>query len=139
MITDVNLQSLARTPREGDEIERICSFEAGYATLLTPYFDRLNEQSSELLVFINGATFGGADLKFLSRLILEVRREISNYGDSWQVSLGWQLEPPHGSRELFATLQKAELLDLLSQVDAAISRAKVEQIFVRFNFWGEGA
>ncbi len=137
MTTEVSLQPLARTPRAGDVSEKICVFEAGYADVLTPYFDRLNEQSGQLLVFVNGATFGGADLKFLERLLREVRAEIGNYGDRWQTSLGWQIEAPDAARELFATLKKARLLALLDEVAGAIARARSEGSFVRFNFWGE--
>lgn len=136
MTTEASLQTRARTPRPGDEVERICSFEAGYAALLTPHFDRLNEQSGELLVFVNGATFGGADLKWLGRLLREVRAEVQHYGDSWPVSLGWHLEPPDGAREMFATVEKAELLLKLKQIEAAAERAKLEAAWVRFNFWG---
>lgn len=136
MITEVSLQTLARTPRTGDEVETICSFEAGYADFIAPFFEKLNEESGELLVFINGATFGGGDLKWLSRLIRHVRGQIKPKPEAWEVSLGWQLEPPHGSRELFATVEKARFNELLGQVEAAIEQAQLQRAFVRFNFWG---
>lgn len=132
----VSLQEQARTPRAGDAVTPVCDFEAGYADFLAPFFEKLNQESGELLVFINGATFGGADLKFLSRLIRHVRGQIKAKPEFWPVSLGWQLEPPNAAVELFEAVDKRRFTMLLNQVEEAIEQAHLQRSFVRFNFWG---
>ena len=132
----VNLQPRARTPLQGDEFEAVCDFEGGYAACLEPYFDRINEQSGEVLVFLNGATFGGNHLEILARLLGQVRRDIAPNSEDWLVSLGWQLEPPHEAREKMEKVNKSRFHEKIAQVEAAITLARQREAFVRFDFWG---
>ncbi len=140
---DVNFQIQAREPQKGDGYEPICSFEDGYAAFLAPLFEKVNEKAGRTVVFINGATFGGEDLKLLAQIISTARKRMVAKGESWEVFCGYSEVSKgkgQGKRrcDIYSKVTKHKMNLLLCEVETALRRAKSLGAYVRFNFWGGG-
>ena len=102
----------------------------GYFYFLLPFFEQLRQKTGQVIDLYDGAIFRGGDLAEL-KLVLAKAQELTNsQPDFWEILIGTQISPSH--EEIFATVEKKELNDLLSNLQVAIEKAQSKNWCISF-------
>jgi hypothetical protein len=89
---------------------------------LHPLFEKLAAETGQYIDLYGDASFAGAQLVALKKMLGEAKRMAEAQPDRWEVSIGVQLAPVH--RELWESLDKVTLLDLIAAWERVVARAE---------------
>jgi hypothetical protein len=112
----------------------------GYYWFLHPLFDRLQGETGQYIDLYGDASFDGAALASLERMLAEGRELVESQRDRWQVHVGTQIIPTDkalfkaaGSKmvgqwerekELYKPVQRSAFLELIARWQRVVDRAK---------------
>lgn len=135
MPLDVYLQDKPGLPRVGDDYRHVCSFrdDEGYYWFLHPLFEELRADTGEYIDLYGGAVFKGDALGALARTVAAARVLVDAQPDQWDVVIGIKMAPE--PEEIHTTVEKKQMLNLLSKLEEAVSTAKAVGAYV--TFWGD--
>jgi hypothetical protein len=133
MALDVYLQKKPSPP----EVFNSCFLQFqddGYYWFLYDFFDKLAEQSGQMIDLYDGAFFKGENLDLLNQTINQAKKAISNKPDSWEELIGTTFEKGIKTKveKMYSTVYKKELESILSKLENAISTAKEKDLGVCF-------
>jgi hypothetical protein len=94
----------------------------GYYWSLHPLIEKLHSETGQYIDLYGDASFSGASLSALERMIAEAEKMIQKQSVSWQVHLGTQLRPQR--KELYEVVYKVQVLSLLQKWREIVARAK---------------
>jgi hypothetical protein len=94
----------------------------GYYWFLHPLFEKLQSETGQYIDLYGDASFTGASLSALERMVAEAMGLVQAQPATWQVHTGTQLRPEH--KELYAGVEKDRFLVLLHKWQQIIERAK---------------
>jgi hypothetical protein len=94
----------------------------GYYWFLHPLFEKLRSETGQYIDLYGYASFSGATLSVLERMVAEAVRLVQAQPATWQVHTGTQVRPDH--KELYAEVKKDCFLELLNKWQQIIARAK---------------
>jgi hypothetical protein len=94
----------------------------GYYWFLLPLLERLHAQTGQYIDLYGDASFAGADLSALERMVAEANRLVVAQPATWQVHTGTQTMPER--KELYAAVDQSRFLALLNEWQLIITRAK---------------
>jgi hypothetical protein len=94
----------------------------GYYWFLHPLIEKLQSETGQYIDLYGDASFSGASLSALERMVAEAEKLVHNQPASWQVHTGTQVGPEH--KELYAEVNRGQFLSLLHKWREIIARAK---------------
>jgi hypothetical protein len=94
----------------------------GYYWFLHPLFENLRSETGQYIDLYGDASFTGASLSALERMVAEAVGLVQAQPATWQVHTGTQLRPEH--KELYVDVEKDRFLALLHKWLKIIERAK---------------
>ena len=134
MALDIYIQPKIEAPRVGGDYELITQFEDdGYFVFLSPLFEHLQKKTGQTIDIYGDAVFGGIHLDDLRDAVIAGKRMLDSQPEKWNVWLGTQTSPVR--QELYATVHKQELQRILTEIEAAVTKAKSDGSYI--TFWGD--
>jgi len=94
----------------------------GYYWFLHPLFERLAAETGQYIDLYGNASFFGADLCALERMLKTARELVWSQPETWEVHTGTQIRPVH--QEVFKPVERARMIQLLDTWDDAVRAAK---------------
>jgi hypothetical protein len=94
----------------------------GYYWFLYPLIEKLQSETGQYIDLYGDASFSGANLSALERMVAEAVRLVQEQPTSWQVHTGTQTHPEH--KELYAEVNRVQFLSLLQKWRGIVARAK---------------
>jgi hypothetical protein len=94
----------------------------GYYWFLHPLFEKLQSETGQYIDLYGDASFTGACLSALERMVAEAMGLVQAQPAAWQVHTGTQIRPEH--KELYAAVEKDRFLALLHKWQQIIERAR---------------
>jgi hypothetical protein len=94
----------------------------GYYVFLHPLFERLREETGEYIDLYGDASFLGASLAALERMVADAETLVMAQPTTWQVHAGTQTSPEH--KEVYAEVHQDRFLTLLKKWKQIMARAR---------------
>lgn len=122
-----------RLPENGDEYERLCALDDGYAVFFSNLFKSLSAEEIKEYFFANGAIFGNDGLRLLTEIIKSARKQVEKEGPSWDVLL-WT---DRKKKPVYGQVTKEKMTALLDEISAARRKAYLKDGYIGIDFFGE--
>jgi hypothetical protein len=108
------------------------SFESdGYYWFLHPLFEGLRTDTGQFIDLFGDASFAGNEIFALERMLKAAKELVLAQPRSWDVCIGFELDPRQKEtqrdarlKEIFGTVERDHFLDVLSQLNRVVARAK---------------
>jgi hypothetical protein len=99
----------------------LCLQDDALYWFLHPLFERLRAQTSQYVDLYGDASFEGASLQALRKMLAQARSLAESRPETWEVHVGTQLAPV--LRELWKPVDRKTLLNLIAQWERVVARA----------------
>ena len=86
-----------------------------------PWFETLAEQTGKYIDLYGGAEFSPIEFQRLRSIAAEVRQQVLNRSETWQVTTGWQTHPE--KKEILREVNRKDFLKLLDDFETLMDKA----------------
>lgn len=118
------------------EIEDSFDLDEEYFWYVSPLFEKLSEETGEMIGLYDDAAFGGESLIKLGETVDEAMRLVEDQPTEWQVLIGHGVEVndqgEHIPKEIYSEVSRGRFISLLKSFKDVITRAKQRGEYVVF-------
>lgn len=133
MALDVYLQKEVGAPKFFSKC--LLQFEDdGYYWFLYDFFEKLAEQSGQMIDLYDGAFFKDENLDLLNQTIQQAQKAILQKPESWEELVATTFEKGVRTKveKIFSTVNKKELQSILARLQKAVVEAKEKNVGILF-------